>query len=170
MINYNIRISGVADGNHEYSFDIDDKFFESFANSEIIDANIKVVVTLLKIGKKLTLSLKINGTIYNLLCDLCAAKMNIMISNSLSILLEESNSNFEDTDEIIYIVPNQHEINISQLIYEGIIFSIPTKRNHSGRNNDNCDKEMMLLLNKYSEKEKKSDPKWNKLHELKNLI
>ena len=49
----------------------------------------------------------------------------------MDVLLQETEK-IEDTDEIVYIQSNQSHLNISQLIYECIILSIPSKIEHSG--------------------------------------
>ena len=170
MLNYNIRISGIKDGNHEYFFNINEKFFESFVESELINCVVKVNCNLFKNGNKLKLSLHIEGNILNFNCDLCAGSINLSIVNSTDVLLQETESEMEDTDEIIYVQSNQSHIDISQLIYETIILSIPTKIEHSGEENDICDKEMMVLLDKYAEKKEINDPRWGDLNKLKDLI
>ena len=170
MPNYNIRISGIKDGNHEYFFNINEKFFESFVESELINCVVKVNCNLFKDGNKLKLSLHIEGNILNFNCDLCAGSINLSIVNSIDVLLQETESEMEDTDEIIYIQSNQSHIDISQLIYETIILSIPSKIEHSGVENDICDKEMMVLLDKYAEKKEINDPRWGDLNKLKDLI
>lgn len=170
MLNCSVRISGIKDGTHEYFFNIDNQFFEAFVNSEVTDSKIKVSAILLKDLKKLKLSLKISGNISNLICDLCASKISIPVSNTLSVLIEETDLNQEDTDEVIYVSPSQHTIDISQLIYECIIFSIPIKREHSGGKNDKCDKNMKILIDQYTKQKKISDPQWSELNKLKDLI
>lgn len=170
MLNYNIRISGIKDGNHEYFFNIDGKFFESYVESEVTNSNIKVSCNLFKDGNKLKLSLNFEGTILNLNCDLCAGSVNLQIINSIDVFLQETENTMEDTDEIVYIQCNQSQLDISQLIYEGIILSVPSKIEHSGEKNDICNKEMMVLLDKYAEKEKKNDPRWDDLNKFKDLI
>ena len=51
-------------------------------------------------------------------------------------MLLETETEMEDTDEIVYIQSNQSHIDVSQLIYETIILSIPSKIEHSGTEND----------------------------------
>jgi uncharacterized metal-binding protein YceD (DUF177 family) len=171
MLVYTVRISGVKDGSHEDYFDINGKFFESFVNADITNCKIKVISILIKDGNKLKLNLSFKGEIYNLLCDFCASEMSISVDNSISVLLHESEEKMDDTDKIIYIKPNQHKIDISQLIYEGIVLSIPSKKEHLGEENDKCDNEMKVLLDKYAKKNKeKNDPRWDKLNKLKDLI
>ena len=171
MLAHTVRISGIKDGNHEDFFDINGEFFESFVNSDVTNCEIKIVSVLIKEGNKLELTLSLKGEINNLLCDLCATEITIPVDNSISVLLHENEEEIDNTDEIIYIKPNQHEIDVSQLIYEGIVLSIPSKIEHSGKGNNKCDNEMKVLLDKYAEKtEGRNDPKWDKLNKLKDLI
>ena len=170
MLNYNIRISGIKDGNHEYFFNVNEKFFESFVDSEVINSIIKVNCNLFKDGNKLKLSLYVEGNILDFNCDLCAGSIDLSIVNSIDVLLQETEAEMEDTDEIVYIHPNQSHIDISQLIYEAIILSIPSKIEHSGVESDICDKEMMVLLDKYANKKETNDPRWDDLNKLKDLI
>ena len=170
MLNYNIRVSGIKDGNHEHIFNIDDKFFESFVGSDVTNSIIKVNCNLYKDGNKLKLSLKITGNILNFNCDLCASPINLPIKNSINVILEKTDREVEDTDEILYIQTNQSHLNVSHLIYECIILSIPSKIEHSGAENDRCNKEMILLLDKYANKERKNDPRWDNLKKIKDII
>ena len=170
MLNYNIRISGIKNGSHEFFFNIENSFFESFVNSEVRNAKINAHALLVKEANKLQLSLTIHGVICNLLCDLCANEIKMPVSNSLSILIQESNYNIENTDEILYVKPNQHEIDISHLIYEAIILSIPMKREHNEEYGNKCDQSVIELLDIYESKEKTQDPRWEKLTKVKDLI
>jgi len=169
MLNYCIRLSGIKDGNHEYSFVVSNQFFDAFEQSEITNAEFKVIVILKKDGKKINLSFDIEGNITNFNCDLCASALEIPISISLSIILQETETEMEDSDEILYINPNQYEIDISHLIFEVISLAVPSKREHNSESGVQCDKEMMVLLEQYAEKEEKIDPRWEVLNKLKDL-
>jgi len=170
MLNYNIRISGIKDGNHEHIFNIDDKFFESFVGSDITNSTIKVNCNLYKDGNNLKLSLETMGNILNFNCDLCAAPIILPIKNSINVVLERTDRKVEDSDEILYIQTNQSHLNVSHLIYESIVLSIPSKIEHSGVENDRCNKEMILLLDKYANKERNNDPRWDNLKKIKDII
>lgn len=170
MLNYNIRVSGIKDGNHEHTFNIDNKFFESFVGSDVTNSTFKVNCNLHKDRNKLKLSLETTGNILNFICDLCAGPINLPIKNSINVILEKTDREVEDTDEIVYINTNQTYFNVSHLIYECIVLSIPSKIEHSGAKNDRCNKEMILLLNKYAKKERKNDPRWDNLKKIKDII
>ena len=170
MLNYNIRISNIKDGNHEHIFDIDDKFFESFVGSDVTNSTIKVNCNLYKDGNNLKLSLETKGNILNFNCDLCATPIILPIKNSINVVLERTDREVEDSDEILYIQTNQSHLNVSHLIYESIVLSIPSKIEHSGAENDRCNKEMILLLDKYANNERKNDPRWDNLKRIKDII
>ena len=85
-------------------------------------------------------------------------------------MIKESEKETESTDEVIYVLPNQYQLQINQLIFEMINLSIPTKRTHpiDEQGNDKCDKEMLELMEKYATKTKQEiDPRWEVLNKLK---
>ena len=59
MDSYTIQLTGVKDGSHSNSFEIKDKFFETFAQSEISKADIIADTILNKDGNQLSLNIKI---------------------------------------------------------------------------------------------------------------
>ena len=81
-------------------------------------------------------------------------------------MIKESEKETESTDEVIYVLPNQYQLQINQLIFEMINLSIPSKRRHEV--DEKCDKEMLKLMDKYATKTKKeTDPRWEVLNKLK---
>ena len=62
------------------------------------------------------------------------------------------------------------ELDLDNIFYEMIVLAFPTKRQHklNSVNDDECNKEMVNLINKYSIKENKNiDPRWEALKKLK---
>ena len=167
---YHIHISGLKDGEYKYSFDIDKQFFESLIYEESRDCKINILAVLTQRGNKLTLSIVLKGEIFDLLCDICASERIVTINSLFNYNIELSSLNTEKQDDIIYINRNQKEIEISSLIYESIILSLPNKNVHSGKVSDKCDTDMISLVKKYSEKETVKDPRWKDLDKLKDLI
>ena len=167
---YHIHISGLKDGEYTYSFDIDKQFFESLIYEESRDCKINILAVLTQRGNKLTLSIVVKGKIFDLLCDICASERIVTINRLFNYNIELSSLNTEKQDDIIYINRNQKEIEISSLIYESIILSLPNKNVHSGKVSDKCDTDMISLVKKYSKKENVKDPRWKDLDKLKDLI
>lgn len=165
-----IRIAGLNDGEHRQVFEIKDKFFKAYEDSEVKTGEfiVNTLVVLRGLDRKVTIN--IEGTITNLLCDYCAKRLEWAISTTLNFVIKESEKEMESTDEIIYVLPNQHQVDIDHLIFEMINLSIPNKRTHnkSERKDGSCDKEMLQLIEEYAIKTNdKIDPRWAVLNKLK---
>ena len=57
-------------------------------------------------------------------CDRCTAEINLPIVDQHSILLKLGEEK-DSTDEVMYIHPETSELNLSQIIYEFIVLSVP---------------------------------------------
>ena len=163
-----VRIAGLKEGAHRQSFIIKDKFFEAYEKSEVKEGEF-IVNSLLNIkGIDRKITIKIEGVIKNLLCDYCAESLNCKISTNLDFVIKESEEQIETTDEIIYVLPKQHHLNINQLIFEMIALAVPTKKFHQENGKINCDRKMLSLIEKYATKQKQNaDPRWEALRKLK---
>ena len=170
MPKHYIRIAGLKEGEHRQAFEIKDKFFEAYEQSEVKTGSFIVNTLVAIIGIDRKLSINIEGTITNLLCDYCAKKLEWPISITSNFVIKESEKEMDSTDEVIYVLSNQHHLNINQLIFEMINLSIPSKRTHnkSEQGEGKCDKEMLELMEKYATKTKQEiDPRWEVLNKLK---
>jgi len=165
-----IRIAGLNNGEYRQVFEIKDKFFEAYEGSEVKAGEfiVNTLVVLRGLDRKITIN--IEGTITNLLCDYCAKRLECAISTTLNFVIKESEKKIESTDEIIYVLPNQYQVDIDHLIFEMINLSIPNKRTHnkSEQKDGRCDKEMLELMEEYATKtNNKIDPRWEVLNKLK---
>ena len=163
-----VTIAGLKEGEYRQTFDIKDKFFEAYEKSEVKEGEFLVSSLLIIRGLDRKLTLSIDGVIKNLLCDYCAEKLNHSIYTTLNFIIKDSEKEIESADEIIYVLPNQYQLSINQLIFEMIILAIPSKRFHEENGKINCDKRMLLLIDKYATKQKQeADPRWETLKKLK---
>jgi len=170
MNEYRITIRGIEEGIHSFTFEIKDSFFKAFSQSEVKHADIVSTILLEKKNNKLELSIELNGSINHLLCDICAEEISIDISLITKMMIKETSENLESTDEIIYINSNDKELSIEHLIFELITLSLPNRRQHpiNEDGTTNCNKEMISLIDKYNNIERKSsDARWDALKDLK---
>jgi len=76
----------------------------------------------------------------------------------------------DDNDEILIIPHGEHQINVSQFIYEMIVLSIPRKKIHPGINDGTLKSDILEKLEELKPKEKKNlneiDPRWEDLKKL----
>jgi uncharacterized protein len=168
---YDIAYKGLKEGKHKFEYQIDDKFFELFDVSLVQKANVQVKVTFEKRSTLLTLLFKIKGTV-ELTCDRCLENYNQPIKLKAELFVKFGEAKFEEGDDVLWVLPDEHHINIAQLLYEYVILSIPIKHVHPNDKNGNstCNIEMIEQINKYSciEKEEEPDQRWEVLKRLKN--
>lgn len=168
---YIIQFVGLSMGEHLYDFNINDKFFESLDYSEIKQGNINVKLTLLKQSSIMILQFEISGTT-KVNCDRCTAEYNLPIQGSYKLIVKVGgNDTGNEDDDIITIAANEHELDLSQYLYEYIALCLPIKRAHpdNAKGESTCDKEMLKKLKDFlieDEKNDASDPRWD---DLKNI-
>ena len=113
---------------------------------------------------------KITGEIFHT-CDVCLSeypsKVDITERQIVKFGAEE-----DDTEEILILNKNEHEIDVSTLIYEYVNLAVPyISRCEDAGNTQWCDKEMIEKLNKLSSNEEENDsadPRWDALKKIKN--
>ena len=170
MNDFTIKLGALTNGKNSFSFDIKDQFFEAFTMSDVECAEIKAIAILDKDGAKIKLRLTIEGLVNNLPCDICTDEISVNINAQTNVIIKVTDEDLASTDEIFYIKKSENQIDLKQLIFEMIILTLPKRRQHPLDENgqSTCNKEMVDLVNKYTEiKEKSSDSRWDVLKDLK---
>ncbi len=171
---YIIQFVGLGAGEHEYEFDVSDKFFESLDFSEIKQGNIHVNLRLLKQSTMMVLQFEITGTV-KLNCDRCTGEFDMPISGNYKLIVKVGgHETGNEDDDIITVAANEHQLDLTQYIYEYITLSLPIKRVHpeDEKGNSTCDEEVLKKLNNYlieEEKEEPEEPTDSRWDDLKNI-
>jgi len=169
MSDFKINLGAITNGKNQFSFKIEDPFFEAYTLSDVKHADITATALLKKNSEDLTLQLSIDGKINKLLCDICAEELSVDISVDTKVIIKKTDKEIRSTDETFYISINENTIDLKQLIFELIILNVPKKRQHllDNKRNSTCNKEMVDLVNKYTKKkENTSDSRWDVLKNL----
>ncbi|MGB5229242.1 MAG: DUF177 domain-containing protein [Eudoraea sp.] len=167
---YCIPFAGLKQGKHKFEYQIDNTFFESFDYHEFNDAEIKLHIVLDRMSTVLELEMKTKGTV-NLYCDLTNEPYDQKIKASLKLLVKFGAVYNDEDDEILIIPHGEHQVNISQYVYEMIILSVPSKRIHPGVLDGTLDSKALKRLEELQPKENKKDknkidPRWEALKKL----
>lgn len=171
---YLLQFSGLKDGLHAYSYQVNNEFFESFEQTLVAGGDVHVKLDMDKHSDHLNLHFTYKG---NLLvdCDRCAvsAAYPIVGESNLIVQFEQGES---DDDDIIFLSPEAYEFNIAQYLYETLALSLPLKIVPCEQTGDNsiCDQEVIKKLEALSvtesfDKEEDSsqiDPRWEALKKL----
>ena len=170
MNEYKIKLNGLKDGSYSNSFTIRGEFFEAFNTSEIKFVDIDIDTMLKVENKRFDLQIKSKGIVKDIACDICTEKIDVPVASELNYIIKRGfGTNFED-ENVIFLDESDRELDLDNIFYEMIVLAFPTKRQHklNSVNDDECSKEMVNLINKYSIKENKNiDPRWEALKKLK---
>ncbi len=165
-----IPFVGLKQGKHQFEFDVENAFFEAFEFQDFNESNVKVVADLDKKSTLLEFSFEAKGTV-NVNCDLTNEPFDLPIEGNLGLVVKFGEEFNDENEEILIIPHGEHQVDVSQYIYEMIVLSVPSKRIHPGVENGTLESDILEKLEELQPKEEKKeaeeiDPRWNTLKKL----
>jgi uncharacterized metal-binding protein YceD (DUF177 family) len=172
---YEIAFKGLKEGKHQFDYELDEKFFEKFENSEVEKGTIDAQVVLIKSSALLTLEMTVKGQV-ELMCHRCLDNYWQPVYGESRLFIKFGAESDEMSHDLIVIPNNSDHINAAQYLYELVILSLPIMHVHLPDQNgkSTCNTEMIKKLNQYlvteEESTKNAEPKvderWNDLRKL----
>ena len=132
--NFIIPLNGLATGKNEYSWKVGKEFFESFDNTEIIDAELDASVVIEKSGRYVGVDCEVDGQV-TVECDRCLDELDMPVDVEIRLSVkygdEESSDEVQDGErEVIFVPEDGAELDMSQIIYDYVCLSLPMQRVH----------------------------------------
>ncbi|MEO5650321.1 MAG: DUF177 domain-containing protein [Ginsengibacter sp.] len=151
---FDIPFVGLKPGDHVFDYEVDDKFFVDFKETDITNCRASVKLTLQKNTSFMMLKFEINGSV-NVICDRCGNTLLMDLWDEFNLVIkqvenpEEMNQNEEDPD-IFYISRTESHLHLADWIYEFVILSIPVQRmcSEEEMGGPQCNKEVLAMLKK----------------------
>ncbi len=142
---YVIKIAGLSEGEFEYSFRLDDSFFESFENSPVKSGNFEVNVLLVKKSNHLELEFDFVG-VEDTVCDRCLADISLPVEGILPLIIKYSDEVREE-EEVVYIPYNSPNVDLKRYIYELVCLLVPMRKlcEDAEGNNTGCNIEELNI-------------------------
>lgn len=171
--NYNIDFVKLKLGQHNFDYEIDDSFFSIKENSLIEQGKVNVHLLIDKKERLMNLYFKVEGIIRTE-CDKCLDTIDLPVKGVESIVIKIVEEPKESDGEIIYLGPNDISFNVYDYIYEIICTSIPMTKTckDSATKSKVCNPEMLKFLSESNNEtiatESQTDPRWDKLKNIKN--
>ena len=169
-----IPFIGLKLGKHQFEYQINKAFFDSFDYDDFESSDINVNLVFEKKTTFMELNFKHKGTIH-VSCDLTNEMFDMPIKGKMRLVVQFGEEFNNDSDELLILPHGEHQIDISQYIYEMIVLSIPLRRVHPGIKDGTLKSDVLDKLNELKVKEKKTDktqkeenidPRWDKLKQL----
>ena len=135
-MDYIIPLNGWAAGEREYRWQADNKFFQKFDNTEILDAAVEVEARAVKSGHYIGVDLDIQGHV-TVACDRCLEDLQLPVEAhpAFSVKFGEEASSEEEmregSREILFLSASDTELDLSQAIYDYVCLSLPMQRVHA---------------------------------------
>ncbi|MFT4968950.1 MAG: hypothetical protein ACI9O4_000692 [Chitinophagales bacterium] len=165
---FKIPFVGMKKQLYQFEYLIGDGFFQNFPESDLDKCSIEVKVDFDKRENFFLLTFYIDGTV-EIPCDRCTEPFNQDVFGDYEVAVKFGETdNVEQIDEdVVYISKSDDFIDVSNLIYEFIILSIPLRCAHpeNDEGNSACNKEIIKKLQK--EDKPSADPRWAALEKLK---
>jgi uncharacterized protein len=166
-----VRISGLSEGKHDFSFNLGQEFFALFEQTEIEQGEVYAGVVLEKSAGAMALHFHLSGKV-QVLCDRCLDPFMIAISSDQQLIVKRGDVPGDIGDDVIVIGQEDHEIDIRQYLYEFIVLALPIKRIHPADENglSTCNPGMIKKLEAHrggaGPRRKRTDPRWDALKEI----
>jgi uncharacterized metal-binding protein YceD (DUF177 family) len=170
-IDTKIQFSGLKSGKYNYDFTLNKTFFLTFENENLEDGEVIFSVLMEKGDHLLTFYFSFKGYVRTI-CDRCLRPLDVPVSGEEKLYVKFSDTESSDDENIMIIPENEHQLDLSQVLYEYVATALPMRCVHPTDENGQsaCDSEMIDLLEGMQHQdnnEHEIDPRWEKLKELK---
>ena len=147
---YIIHFKGLKEGVHDFAFTIGKPFFESYEQLEVPDGNVEVQIELTKNVSFMELSIELSGEM-QVQCDRCLEYFSIPVIYNGHLVIRFSETEKEPDEEVIFLHPEEYQLNLRHYFYECLSLSIPMRKVHPDLSGGQpgCDPEMLKKLDEY---------------------
>ena len=174
---FEIAFVGLKPGVHNFTYEIDDKFFEQFQQQDFKNCKATVKLALDKKVGFMLYRFDVDGKV-ELICDRCGNNLQLQLWEEFNIVVkmvdnpEVMNDQEEDPD-IYYISKGESHLQVEDWIYEFINLSIPMQRmcKEDEMGGPQCNTEVLEKLKKMEEDVRVADTNslWKGLDQFKDL-
>lgn len=131
-----IPLNGLSHGRMTFRMEVGKEFFESFENSEILDADLQAEVETEKSGQYIGIDCHISGTV-SVACDRCLEPLTVPVETEARLSVKFGTGGEDDGDEdgssdreIVWLPKDNTDFDLAQVIYDYVCLSLPLLRMH----------------------------------------
>jgi len=160
---YIISYGGLKLGNHKFEFNVDDKFFACFEESDLSQSQVHVVIDMEKTERMLVFNFLLDGYV-KVVCDRCAGEFDLEVNGEEKLIVKFGEEAMEEDDNVLVLPHEETRIDLSGAIYDYINLLVPFRRVHP-ENEDGtsgCDPEMLARIEALRPATP-TDQRWEKL-------
>ena len=132
MRDFEIAFVGLKPGEHEFNYELEEKFFVEKGAEDFSEPHAQVKLILEKNSGFMLLRFEIGGNA-SVTCDRCGNPLLINLWDEFKVVVklvddpEEMNEQEEDPD-VFYISRNESHLNVEDWLYEFVMLSVPMQK------------------------------------------
>ena len=155
-----IPLNDWAAGERKFHSHAGLEFFQTFDNTEILDADVNVEVVIQKEGmRKVDARVHLVGNV-TVACDRCLDPLTLPVEAHPSFAVrfdvpQEEESFSEDGKEILPLSSSQADLDLSQVIYDYVCLALPPRRVHP---EGECNPDTVRFLGHQERKDEEAAP------------
>ena len=129
---FEIAFVGLKPGMHEFTYDVDDKFFAEIENKDFTNCTATIKLQLDKKSSFMLLKFEIGGR-SDVVCDRCGNNLTMDLWDEFNIVVktvdnpDEMNLH-EDDPDVFYISRTESHLHLNDWIYEFVSLSVPLQK------------------------------------------
>lgn len=166
MKDFVVNIIGLSQKTHQFTFKLNDEFFNAYENQFFSRGNFDALVSLDKHETFIDAQFQIDGTA-ELVCDRSLEPYKFSIRLNEKIIFKYGEEEGELSEEIMVITRDRVSLDIGQYLHEFITLAIPMKKLHPRYHEDNDEEQEGKLVYTSSalenDPEQIMDPRWEQL-------
>jgi len=165
-----IPFHGLKQGKHEFAYPLDNTFFEQFDYQEFESCALEVKIHLNKTSTMLEFEISGSGSV-EVPCDLTQELYDQAVDGELALVVKFGEEFNDEDDELLILPHGEHQVDLTQYVYEMLVLAVPQKRIHPGVEDGSLESEILDKLEELEPGESKTendenDPRWDDLKKL----
>lgn len=167
---FNIDIFRLSQKVHEYSFIIDEKFFQAYDYGIITNGKGTCDLTLEKSSTMMNLHFVVDIQV-ELVCDRSLDTYEYPIHLEESLIIKYGDENYALSEDVMVIKADTPSIDVSEFLYEYINLAIPMKKLHPRYSDEESGEDEKMIYSSEpdeTEGDETVDPRWEALKKLKD--
>jgi uncharacterized metal-binding protein YceD (DUF177 family) len=159
-----IPLKGLKPGKHEFSFHVDQSFFEYFDDEEVSKSDVDIHLVMKKTLQMYDLKFSITGFV-EIPCDRCLDEMELEVKTETNLYIKYGDSFKEIDDEVVVVPEDEGYFDLAPYIFEYIKLSFPIQKTHE---EGECNPEMVDRIDSMTPQDsvEQNDPRWDALRNL----
>lgn len=142
MATFDLPLKGMPNGTQEFEYELGMDFFRKKESTDVLSGDVKVRVEVKRSGDIYELNFTLKGEI-GIPCDRCLDEMRHAVDAEYRVNVKYGDEYNDEADNVIEIPENFSTFDVSSLIYDTIMLTIPLKHTHA---EGECNAEMQAQL------------------------